>query len=138
MLVREVMTAEPITIDKSASLFAALRLMTQHECHHLPVTGRDAHIIGILTDGDCYRAMGKTAPDTTWDSEAIALEMPVHRAMTPAPIVVETDTPLTHAVELMLRHHISCVLVMRSESLAGIVTTFDVMYAFLRRDSAPP
>jgi CBS domain-containing protein len=126
------MTANPVTIHKQATLSEALALMQSMECHHLPVTGNDNTVIGILTDGDCYRAMGKLAADNDWQGDADAQRLRVGQAMTSAPIVVEPDSPLSTAVELMLRHHISCVLVMRSESLVGILTTFDILYTYLR------
>lgn len=132
MHVASAMTANPVTIRKQATLSEALALMQSMECHHLPVTGNDDTVIGILTDGDCYRAMGKVNAEDGWQGDADAQRLRVSQAMTSAPIVVEPEFPLSTAVELMLRHHISCVLVMRSESLVGILTTFDILYTYLR------
>jgi CBS domain-containing protein len=130
--VSDVMTQRPVSIHKQATLAEALDLMDSHECHHLPVINSDHAVIGILTDGDCYRAMGRTFEENEWRTDRDAHRIPVSRAMTFAPVVVEPEADITKAVDLMLRHHISCVLVLRDESLVGILTTFDILYAFLR------
>jgi CBS domain-containing protein len=51
--------------------------------------------------------------------------------MTPAPIVVEPEMDADEAARLMLTNHIGCLPVMRSETLVGIVTTSDMLVAFM-------
>jgi acetoin utilization protein AcuB len=140
MLVLDVMTANPVTVEKTAPLCQALELMELHECHHLPVLSADHSLIGILTDGDCYRAMGRTKPDLPpggeWCDDPLANRLLVRDAMTAAPIVAERYMPLVNAVRLMQRNHISCLPVMQGETLVGIMTTFDILTAFMRVLSA--
>jgi acetoin utilization protein AcuB len=52
--------------------------------------------------------------------------------MTPAPIVVEPDASVVKAAQLFLNHRISCLPVMRDETLVGIITTSDILVAFVR------
>lgn len=133
MNVADMMTAKPVTIDQSETLRQALDTMARAGCHHLPVLSREGHIIGVITHSDCLRAL--RPPDThtlDWDEEQIARRRQVRTVMTPAPIIVEPDMPADEAARLMLTNHVSCLPVMRSETLVGIITTSDILMAFIR------
>ncbi|MCB1700169.1 MAG: CBS domain-containing protein [Halioglobus sp.] len=54
-LVREIMTADPETIDASQSIFATTLLMTQRSYHHLPVMV-EGELRGIVTTSDLILA----------------------------------------------------------------------------------
>ncbi|MGH7865920.1 MAG: CBS domain-containing protein [Candidatus Binataceae bacterium] len=49
--VRSVMTAEPITVESSATMEHAAALMTKHEVRGLPVVDH-GKLVGIITAGD--------------------------------------------------------------------------------------
>ena len=53
--VKEVMTAAPHCIERSAYVFEAVQLMSQHNIHHLPVLDRGA-VYGMITLTDVVRA----------------------------------------------------------------------------------
>jgi acetoin utilization protein AcuB len=142
MNVSDIMTANVVTIDKSQSLYDALRAMEEIGCHHLPVTSQAGHVVGILSDHDCRRALNwPHLWKGGWEEEALPHELLVAHFMTPAPIVTEPNTPAEEAARLMLVHHISCLPVMRAETLVGIVTTSDLLVAFMtlsRREKSLP
>jgi CBS domain-containing protein len=50
--VAEVMTTPVITVRGDAMADEALRLMLEHGIHHLPVTGADGSVTGVVTDTD--------------------------------------------------------------------------------------
>jgi len=53
ILVEEVMTPAPITIDSHATLFDAMTIMRQHRCRHLPVICEEEdRLCGLLSIGD--------------------------------------------------------------------------------------
>jgi CBS domain-containing protein len=54
--------------------------------------------------------------------------------MTPAPIVVEPDAEAVEAARLMLNNHINCLPVILGETVVGIVTTSDILIAFMEVD----
>ncbi|QIZ76860.1 DUF294 nucleotidyltransferase-like domain-containing protein [Ferrimonas lipolytica] len=54
VLVSEVMTTNPTTIDADALVFEATLMMGQHRIHHLPVMA-DAQVIGMITSSDLLR-----------------------------------------------------------------------------------
>ena len=133
MNVSDIMTPKPVTIDQGKTLRDALELMERVGCHHLPVTGYDSHLVGILSDRDCRSALNSPfILRERWQDDELVNKLLVRAMMTPAPIVVEPDAPLTEATRLMLHNHINCLPVMRSETLVGILTTSDILIAFMQ------
>lgn len=132
MYISEVMTARPVTIGHQQTLGEALDLMEHIGCRHLPVISRDKHLVGIISDRDCRLALNSPhILRESWQDEAILDHTIVAAIMTPAPIIVEPDSPASEAARLMLTHHISALPVMRGETLVGIVTTSDLLAAFM-------
>jgi CBS domain-containing protein len=133
MNVSDIMTSRPATIRHDQTLRQALELMDQIGCHHLPVISRDGHMVGILSDRDCRKALNQaTLARDTWADNDIAKHIHVRAVMTPAPIITEPDAKAEEAARLMLGNHISCLPVMRSETLVGIVTKSDILLAFMK------
>jgi acetoin utilization protein AcuB len=136
MHVSEIMTPKPATIDQDKTLHDALEMMEAIACHHLPVTGFDGHLVGILSDRDCRTALNSPfILRERWQDDELINSLRVRSMMTPAPIVVEPDAPVVEAARLMLRNHINCLPVMRSETLVGILTTSDILIAFTQMAS---
>jgi acetoin utilization protein AcuB len=133
MNVADMMTARPATIHQDESLHQAIEAMGRIGCHHLPVVSNDTHIVGVITEADCRRGLkAATIPPTSPDKEEAARHLLVRNFMSAAPIIVEPDMPADEAARLMLAHHVSCLPVMRSETLIGIITTSDILIAFIR------
>jgi acetoin utilization protein AcuB len=137
MKISEIMTENPATIHPDAPLREALETMAQLNCHHLPVLSTDKHLIGIITARDCRLAL--RLPDVLreyWQDQVLVDHILVKSVMTTAPLVAEPDTTADEAVRLMLVNYVSCLPVMRGETLVGIVTTSDLLVALLNILSA--
>jgi len=127
------MTNKPVTIRQDKPLSAAMALMDEYRCRHLPVMSVASHLIGIVSDRDCLLALNSPRVlRERWQDEVITNRTPIAAIMTPAPIIVEADMQAHEAARLMLDHSINALPVMRSETLIGIVTTSDVLMAFLK------
>lgn len=132
MNVAEIMTRNPVTINHTATLGEALDLMERVGCRHLPVISSDGHLIGIVSDRDCRLALNSPhVMRERWQDDDIAEHTIIASIMTPAPIITEGDVPVHEATRLMLTHHISALPVMRGETLVGIITTSDLLVAFM-------
>lgn len=134
MNVSEIMTENPVTIDPYSSVFDALERMRAVHCHHLPVLSAASHLIGIISEYDCqqFLSAAQTNPDYVGLAEnELALRVSVQEVMTAAPIVVEPDMSAHQAARLMLTNNIRSLPVMRAETLVGIVTTSDLLIAFM-------
>jgi len=132
MYVREIMTPRPATITAGQSLAEALEKMRVKQCKHLPVISDDGHVIGILSDRDCRSALA--SPHTLnedYNADELARMLPVRKAMSFAPITTQPDTLVVDAAQLMLDQNISSLPVMIGETLLGILTTTDILRAFI-------
>lgn len=138
MNVSEIMTDSPITISKHATIYEALDSMARVACHHLPVIGSEGHLVGIISDHDCRRALRwPNLWHERWEDDARAFDMTVGSIMTPAPIIIEPNAPAHEAARLMLAHNVRCLPVMRAETLIGIITTTDILMAFINSERQP-
>ncbi len=133
MNVQDIMTPNPITVHQGDTVREALGLMERNHCHHLPVIGWDGHLLGIVTEHDIRVALNSPylPHDQAIDRE-LASQIQVRAIMTPAPIIVEPSACADEAARLMLLRHISCLPVMLSETLIGIVTDSDILKAFMK------
>jgi len=50
--VREILTADVITVSPQATVEDCMRLMTHHRIRHLPVVGEKGEVVGIVSIGD--------------------------------------------------------------------------------------
>lgn len=135
MNVSEIMTANPVTIDPQSAIAVALDRMLDVHCHHLPVLSAESHLVGILSEYDCQRYLAEEAANPAnaqLSEEELALRVTVFEVMTSAPIVVEPDMSAHEAARLMLTNNIRSLPVMRGETLIGIVTTSDLLIAFMQ------
>ncbi|NDJ61423.1 MAG: CBS domain-containing protein [Chloroflexi bacterium] len=132
MHVSDIMTTKPATIHQDAPLRDALEIMESFNCRHLPVLNTERQLVGIISDRDCRTALNSPfIMRERWQDEELADHLLVRSMMTLAPIVIEPDADADEAARLMLTHHISSLPVIRGETLVGIVTTSDLLMAFM-------
>ena len=133
MKVENIMTRNPVIIRPDNTLREALETMEKSECHHLPVISDVGHLIGIITARDCRLAL--RLPDVIpeyWEDHDSVNHLTVSTVMSVAPIVVAPDTQVPEAARLMVAYYVSCLPVMREETLVGIITISDVLVAFVK------
>jgi len=132
MNVSDIMTAKPVSIHQDGTLRQALELMDSNHCRHLPVMNSDGQLVGIVSDRDCRTALNSPhILRERWQDEQLANNLHARAIMTPAPVVIEPDAEAAEAARLMLNNHISSLPVILGETLVGIVTTSDIMVAFM-------
>ena len=132
MLVRERMTAHPVTITQDTSVPDALRIMRERKVRRLPVLDSHGHLVGIVSDKDLLHAA--PSPATTlaiWEITDLLAKLKVSKIMTHEVITVTEDTPLEEAACLMADRKIGGLPVMREKSLVGIITETDLFKALL-------
>jgi acetoin utilization protein AcuB len=97
--------------------------MTAGHFRRVPVV-QDGALVGILTDRDIRRHVG------------VEERTRVGAAMTETPLSVSPQMPVEEAVQLMLKHQISGLPVVENGQVVGIITTSDVLRAFLEMTGA--
>ena len=132
MLVRELMTPNPIVVKPDTSVPDALRLMRERKVRRLPVVDAQGRLVGIVSDKDLLYA--SPSPATTlavWEIPDLLGKLKVEKVMTRDVITVSEDTPLEEAARIMADSKIGGLPVMRGGELVGIITETDLFKSLL-------
>src|ERR1700680_1809169 len=112
------MTRTPFTVLPHEKLAKAKQLMDSGHFRRLPVM-ENGKMIGILTERDLRTHSGYLASTQ------------VDAAMTSDPMCVTPRTSVEDAARLMLEHKIGGLPVTEDGELIGIISTSDILRAFL-------
>jgi acetoin utilization protein AcuB len=123
--IMSVMTPFPHTIEISATLPEARRLMAEHHVRHLPVT-EDGALVGVISDRDIKLALD---PSLGLPPEE---ELCVEDICVLEAYIVGLEESLDNVLIHMAEHRIGSVLVVKEGRLAGIFTVTDVCRCFAR------
>ena len=144
MQAKDVMTRNVISTPPDATVLQAARLMLQDHISGLPVIDTAGKLVGVLSEGDFLRRQetrterrrsrwleflmgpGRTAAEYSHSHGSKVSEV-----MTTEVKTVGEDTPLEDIVELMERHRIKRVPVVRGAAVVGIVTRSNLMHAMV-------
>ncbi len=132
MLVRERMTAHPITVQEDTSVTDALTFMRQNRVRRLPVLDRHGRLVGIVSEKDLLYA--SPSPATTlsvYEISYLLSKLKVKEIMTREVITVCPDCPLEEAARIMVDHKIGGLPVVEDGRLVGIITETDLFKVFL-------
>ena len=143
MLVKDLMTSNVTSILSSKKVIDAAKIMSEQNIGALPVLNESGNVIGIITETDFigkYETIphGLTIPSLMgeWlDGSSLeeilrsARDQKIENVMTPNPYTVSSDTSLTTAASLLLRHDISRLPVVDDGRLVGIIAKQDIVKA---------
>lgn len=151
MKAKDVMTHNVISIAPDATVLEAARLMLQHHISGLPVVDASGKLVGVLSEGDFLRR-GETAtqrrrsrwlefligPGKIAEEYTHAHGRKVAEVMTADVKTIDESVDLEDVVEMMERHRIKRVPVMRGGELVGIVTRSNLMHAMVSMARVTP
>ncbi len=150
MIASDIMTRDVITIPQSATLVTAIALMGEQRVSGLPVVDAGGQLVGVLTEGDLLRRV-ETGTGPRHRSRLLEYLLgPGHEAsdyvkthsrrvsdlMTEDVVTVSPSTPLEEVVDLMERHLIRRVPVVRDGQPVGMISRADLVRALGRRLAA--
>ena len=154
MRVKDVMTQNVISVEANKSVLKAARLMLQNRVSGLPVIGATGEVVGIVTEGDFLRRgeIGTQRNRPKWleflvgpgrmAAEYVRVNgRRIDKIMAPDPLSVTEDNSLETVVDLMERHRVKRLPVMRGAKMVGIVSRANLMHALAsltRGDTTPP
>lgn len=119
MFVSQRMKTKPVTVTSEDYLAEAQEKMQAGSFRHLPVV-EDGKLIGILTDRDLRQHVGQLQ------------RTKVNAAMTENVVTVGPHATLEEAAKLLLQHKFNGLpVVTENGQLAGMITTSDILNAFL-------
>jgi acetoin utilization protein AcuB len=124
MLVREVMTPNPITVRPDSDYLAAIALMRAGKFRRLPVVDDAGHLVGLVSNLDLHNAsLGQPTQETvTGDGVLVRVREVMKRHV----VTVSPDYPFEEAARLMVEHKIGSLPVVEEGRLVGILTDTDV------------
>ncbi len=128
VLVRDLMTPNPITITYNQPVAKALEVMRRYDIRRLPVI-KDGKVVGVISDRDVRQMAGRpTVKLSKGDQDDAYLQLPVEEVMTLNAITVRESQLMQDAITLMLKHTISGLPVLdRDGALVGVVSQSDIL-----------
>ena len=132
MRVKNRMTPSPIVAHPKTNYNDALRLMKQNHIRHLPIVNEKGNPVGIVTQTNMAHAA--PSPVTTLNVFEIVsyLDNVTMETIMACPVLaVDKSCSITNAAEFMLTNEINSLLVMRDETLVGIITIADIFKTFI-------
>lgn len=151
MRAAQVMSPGVLSVSADASVFDAAELLVGSGVSAMPVVNEAGRIVGIVSEADLMRRpeIG-TEPHKSWlrrffadDATAAAEYVSLHSrrvsdVMTKHVVTVLEDAPLGEVAEVMAKHKIKRVPVLRGDVIVGVVSRANVVQALLSRDPKSP
>ena len=121
MQVKNWMIKKVVTISKNEFIMDALTLMKKFSIRHLPVV-ENKRLMGLITESDLRQVM----------IPSLMKEMRLDQIMIKNPVTIGPDESLEEAARLIYRYKIGGLPVVDQGKLVGILTTPDILAAFIQ------
>lgn len=129
--IRAWMRPNPVTIDPDTTVPDAVELMKKGGFRRLVVM-KNGDLVGIVTDRDLRQAMPSDATSlSVWEINFLIARLKVNEIMSRNVVTIDVNDSLEKAAKCMLEHRIGGLPVTDGRALVGIVTTTDVLRAFV-------
>jgi acetoin utilization protein AcuB len=121
MNISSLMISDPITVSEDTSITEAIELMKVNSIRHLPVVSTGNILRGFVTLADLKQGL---IPSMVGNLSLTDL-------MIREPITVDPDDDLEIAAQLIYKHKIGGLPVVKNRKLVGIITGTDLLRAFI-------
>lgn len=153
MRARDVMTAPVVCAGENATVGEVAKLMLSRGISAVPVLGPDRRLAGIVSEGDLLRRVETGTerqppwwlrifgePDAVASQYAKAHGLHARDVMTRELVTAGEEATLAEIAELLERHRIKRVPIMRDGDLVGIVSRANLLHALASQPAAsvPP
>jgi CBS domain-containing protein len=118
MKIRDIMTEAPACCAPDTKLDAVAKLMLEHDCGEILVCD-GTKLVGVVTDRDIACRAFTRSENPRW--------IPAGDIMTRQPYAVVEDTEVDTALDVMARHQIRRLPVIRDGKVIGIVSQTDLL-----------
>lgn len=136
MLVKDVMTRDPITVVPSVGIKAAMTKLAFAGITSMPVVDEEQRLCGVVSEADLIRdvADDPRAHERPVTIRPVDPPRTVDDVYTRSPVAVGPQDDVTAAVDLMTRKGFKSLPVVDRERLVGVVSRSDVVRALARDD----
>jgi acetoin utilization protein AcuB len=121
MKIHSLMIPDPISITETASISETIELMKINSIRHLPVVTKGNKLKGFVTLADLKQGL---IPSMLGD---VSLADLIIRN----PITVDPDDDIETAAQIIYKHKIGGMPVVKDEKVVGIITETDILRAFI-------
>ena len=129
--VKDLMTSNVFTLYEDDNLRILKELMNWRNIRHVPVIDQDNRLVGLMTHRDFLKiALSKLSEISDSDADQVYEDIPIGQVMTRDVIVIDADTPLSEAAEVLTSSKFGCLPVVNEDKLLGIITEADFVRAF--------
>lgn len=151
---RDVMTTDVVKVPADLTVAELADVFMENEISGAPVVDEDGALVGVVSVFDLARqSSGETGVVTEqgnpefyvrgWEEQYTVEEfrrlrvqeghLTVRDVMTPAAFTVEEDDPISDVARTLVDGHIHRVLVTRGHEVVGIISSLDLLRAYLGR-----
>lgn len=144
MKAKDIMSVDVVSVGADEPVERAIELMLNHQISGLPVVASDGVLMGMLTEGDLMGRVELRRADTWLQRPAMmdaALQdyvkahgMAVRDVMTKDVVIADEDTPIEELADLIARHHVKRLVIVRGEHVVGIVSRVDLIRGMVGAD----
>jgi len=113
MIAKDIMTTDIISVEPAMTVRKLAMTLIKNQISGAPVTGKNGKIVGIVSEADLVAKKGKD----------------VKTIMSKKVISVAEETPVEEIAQLMTRHKIKRLPVMKGDKVVGIVSRADIVNA---------
>lgn len=121
MKIKTLMIPDPITITEKASIQEAIEIMKANSIRHLPVVGKGNMLKGFVTLADLK----------TGFIPSMVADVSLKDLMIKDPVTVGPDDYIEIAAQLIYKHKIGGMPVVKEGKLVGVITQTDILRAFI-------
>jgi CBS domain-containing protein len=127
------MSEDVLTVNAGATVLEAARLLVNAGVSAMPVVDDRSVVVGILSEADLIRHTGAMAPTDLSDVAEAARAMADARSRRIADVMTRTvvtapeDTSLRAIAELLIKHGIKRIPIVRDNAIVGVVSRVDLL-----------
>ena len=133
--VRDVMTSDPLTVNKHVTLSDVEAIFEEHDFNGLPVVDESHRLIGLITKLDLLKAFAFTEKSKIPHYNSI-MDQKISRVMTKDPRVVYPEMLLTRVLQHMIDTGHKSFIVVENDVVIGIVAREDIIRALRKAGQA--
>jgi acetoin utilization protein AcuB len=121
MKIKDLMIPDPISITEKASINEAIGLMKTNSIRHLPVVSEENYLRGFVTLADLKQGL----------IPSMVANVSLSDLMIKDPITVGPDEDIELAAQIIYKHKIGGMPVVKKGKVVGIITESDILRAFI-------
>jgi CBS domain-containing protein len=150
MLVKEIMTENPITVTADTEIIKAAKILLDRRINGVPVVDEAGKLVGLLCQSDIIAQQKKLPVPSLFSfldgyislSSMKGFEKTVRKiaatavsdAMTPNPVTVGPDSSIETVAALMVDHNLHTLPVLEDGVLVGVVGKEDILRTLMPAD----